>query len=102
MKDVFFFKKKKFILVHKLFLKKSNNQHSTATHLAMNNSAFVPKVRTELLGINSVKCRSVDIWKKLQKSLPDDIFNLTRPKVKEQITTTLLIKTSQNHYTQLP
>ena len=56
----------------------------------MNQSAFVPIVNTEIHGINSIKYRSVELWNKLQKALPDDLLNLTRTKAKEQITTTLL------------
>ena len=37
-----------------------------------------------------MKHRSAKIWNKLKKALPDDVLNLTQPKAKEQITTTLL------------
>ena len=67
------------------YFKKLNTQHLHATR-----SAFVPIVNTEIHGINSIKYRSVEIWNKLQKALPDDLLNLTRTKAKEQITTTLL------------
>ena len=72
------------------YFKKLNTQHLHATRSAMNQSAFVPIVNTEIHGINSIKYRSVEIWNKLQKALPDDLLNLTRTKAKEQITTTLL------------
>ena len=67
------------------YFKKLNTQHLHATR-----SAFVPIVNTEIHGINSIKYRSVEIWNKLQKTLPDDLLDLTRTKAKEQITTTLL------------
>ena len=72
------------------YFKKLNTQHLHATRSAMKQSAFVPIVNTEIYGINSIKYRSVEIWNKLQKALPDDLLNLTRTKAKEQITTTLL------------
>ena len=56
----------------------------------MNQSVFAPIVNTEIHDINSLKYRSVELWNKLKKALPNDLFNLTRPKAKEQITTTLL------------
>ena len=72
------------------YFKKLNTQHYHATRTAMNGSAFVPIVNTEIHGVNSIKYRSVEIWNKPQKALPDDLLNLTRTKAKEQITTTLL------------
>ena len=66
------------------YFKKLNTQHLHATR-----SAFVPIVNTDIHGINSIKYRSVEIWNKLQKTLPDDLLDLTRTKAKEQITTTL-------------
>ena len=72
------------------YFKKFNAQNLHATRSAMNQSAFVPIVKTEIHGINSIKYRSVEIWNKLQKALPDGLLNLTRIKAKEQITTTLL------------
>ena len=72
------------------YFQKLNTQHLYNTRSAINQSAFVPIVKTEIHCINSIKYRSVEIWKKLQKTLPDDLLNFTRAKVKEQITTTLL------------
>ena len=72
------------------YFKKLNTQHLDATCSAMNQSAFVPIINTEIHGINSIKYRSVEIWNKLQNALPDDLLNLTRTKAREQITTTLL------------
>ena len=72
------------------YLKKSNPQHLHATRSAMNQSAFVPIVNTEIHGINSIKYISVEMWNKLQKALPDDLLNLVQTKAKERITTTLL------------
>ena len=72
------------------YFEKLNTQHLHATHSAMNQSAFVLIVNTEIHGINSIKYRSVEIWNKLQKALPDDLLNLTRTKAKDQTTTTLL------------
>ena len=72
------------------YLKILNTQHLRTTRFAMNQSAFVPIVNTKIGGINSVNYRSVKIWNKLQKALPDDLLNITRLKAKEQITTTLL------------
>ena len=59
------------------YFKKFNTQHLHPTHSAINQSAFVPIVTTEIHGINSIKYRSVEIWNKLQKSLPDDLLNFT-------------------------
>ena len=50
------------------YFKKLNTQHLHATRSAMNQSAFVPIVNTEIHGINSIKYRSVEIWNKLQKA----------------------------------
>ena len=63
-----------------------------ATFSAMNQSAFVAIVNTEIHSISTpaIKYRSVEIWNKLQKVLREDLFNLTRTKAKEQITITLL------------
>ena len=72
------------------YFKKLNTQHLHTTRSAMNQSAFVLIVNTEIHGINSIKYRSVEIWNKLQNALPDDLLNLTRTKAREQITTTLL------------
>ena len=73
------------------YFKKLNTQHLHATRSAINQSAIVPKVNKETHRISSIKGRSVEIWNKLQKALPvNDRPNLTRPKAKEQITTTLL------------
>ena len=71
------------------YFKKLNIQHLHATHSAINQSVFVPIVNTEIQAVNSIKYRSVEIWNKLQKTLPDDLLNLTRTKAKEQITTNL-------------
>ena len=73
-----------------IYFKKLNTQHLHTMHPAINQSASVPIVNTEIHSINSIKYRSVEIWNKLQKALPDDLLNLTRTKAKEQITTTLL------------
>ena len=72
------------------YFKTFSTQHLYTTRSAVNQSTFVPIDNTEIHGINFIKCRSVQIWNKLQKALPDDLLNLTRPKAKEQITTTLL------------
>ena len=72
------------------YFKKLNTQHLHTTRSAINQSAFVPIVNTEIHGINSIKYRSVEIWNKLLKTLPDDLFNLTQTKAKEQTTTILL------------
>ena len=72
------------------YFKKLNTEHLHATRSAMKQSAFVPTVNTEIHGINSIKNTSVETWNKLQKTLPDDLLNLTRTKVKGKITTTLL------------
>ena len=72
------------------YFKKLNTQHLYVTRCAMNQSAFLLIVNTEIHGINSIKYRSVEIWNKLQKALPDDLLNLTRTKAKEQITNALL------------
>ena len=87
MKDVFFGKIPSPFMN---YLKILNTQHLRTTRFAMNQSAFVPIVNTKIGGINSVNYRSVKIWNKLQKALPDDLLNITRLKAKEQITTTLL------------
>ena len=71
------------------YFKKFNTQYLHTTRSAINQSAFAPIVNTETHGINSIKYRSVEIWNKLQKTLPDDLLNLTRTIAKEQITTTL-------------
>ena len=71
------------------YFKKLNTQHLYTTRSAINQSVFVPIVNTEIHGINSIKYRSVEIWNKLQKTLPDYLLNLTRTKAKEQITTNL-------------
>ena len=73
------------------YFKKLNTQHLHTTRSAINQSAIIPKVNKEIHGISSIKDRSVEIWNKLQKALPvNDRPNLTRPKAKEQITTTFL------------
>ena len=72
------------------YFKKLNTQHLHTTRSTINQSAFVSIVNAEIHCINSTKYRSVEIWNKLQKKLPDDLLNLTRAKVKDQITTTLL------------
>ena len=87
MKDVF---EEKIPSPFMTYFKKLNTQHLHTALSAMNQSAFVPIVNTEIHGINSIKYRSVEIWNKLQKALPDDLLNLTRTKAKEHITTTLL------------
>ena len=58
-----------------------------ATFSAMNQSAFVAIVNTEIHSISTpaIKYRSVEIWNKLE-----DLLNLTRTKAKEQITIILL------------
>ena len=71
------------------YFKKLNTQHLYTTRSAINQSVFVPIVNTEIHGINSIKYRSVEIWNKLQKTLPDYLLNLTRTKAKEQITNNL-------------
>ena len=87
MKDVFEEKIPSPFMTH---FKKLNTQQLHTERSAMNQSAFVPIVNTEIHGINSIKYRSVEIWNKLQNALPDDLLNLTRTKAKEHITTTLL------------
>ena len=87
VKDVF---EEKFPSPFMSCFKKLNTQHLHTTRSAMNQSASVPKVNTEIHDINSIKYRPVGIWNKLQEALPDDILKLTRTKAKEQITTTLL------------
>ena len=73
------------------YFKKLNTQHLHTTRSAINQGAIVPKVNKEIHHISSIKDRSVEIWNKLQKALPvNNRPNLTRPKAKEQITTTLL------------
>ena len=72
------------------YFKKLNTQHLHTTRSAINQSGFVSTVNTEIHGINSTKYRSVEIWNKLLKTLPDDLLNLTRTKAKEQTTTSLL------------
>ena len=73
------------------YFKKLNTQHLHATRSAMYQHAFAPIVNTEIHCINySIKYRSVEIWHKLQKTLLDDLHELTRTKAKEQTTTTLL------------
>ena len=84
MKDVF---EEKIPSPFMSYFKKLNTQHLHTTRSAINQSALV---NTEIQGINSLKYRSVEIWNKLQKTLPHDLLNLTRTKAKEQITTTLL------------
>ena len=59
------------------YFKTQNTQHLHATGSAMNQSAFVPIVKTEIHSINSIKYRFVKIWNKLQKALPEDLLNLT-------------------------
>ena len=81
MRDVF---EEKILSPFTTYFKKLNTQHLHTTHSAMNQSAFVPIVNTEIHGVNSIKYRSVEIWNKLQKALPDDLLNLTRTKAKEQ------------------
>ena len=87
MKDVF---EEKIPSPFMTYFKELNTQHLHTARSAMNQSAFVPIVNTEIHGINSIKYRSVEIWNKLQNALPDDLLNLTRTKAKEHITTTLL------------
>ena len=72
------------------YFKKLNTKHLHTTRSEMSQSAFVSIVNTEIHGINSIKYKSVEIWNKLQKVLPDDLLDLTQTKAKEQITTTLL------------
>ena len=72
------------------YLKKFNTQHLHTTRSAINQSAFVPIVNTEIHCINSIKHRAVEVWNKLQKTLPDDLLDLTRTKTKEQKPSTLL------------
>ena len=72
------------------YFKKLNTEHLHVARSAMKQSAFVPTVNTKIHGINSIKNTSVETWNKLQKTLPDDLLNLTRTKVKGKITTTLL------------
>ena len=71
------------------YFKRLNTQYLHTTRSTVNQSAFVPVINTEIHGINSIKYRSIEIRNKLQKTLPDDLLNLTRTKAKEQITTTL-------------
>ena len=71
------------------YFKRLNTQYLYTTRSTVNQSAFVPIINTEIHGINSIKYRSIEIRNKLQKTLPDDLLNLTRTKAKEQITTTL-------------
>ena len=72
------------------YFKKLNTKQLHTSRSAMSQSAFVSIVNTEVHGINSIKYKSVEIWNKLQKVLPDDLLDLTQTKAKEQITTTLL------------
>ena len=87
VKDVF---EEKIPSAFTTYFKKLNTEHLHATRSAMKQSAFVPTVNTKIHGINSIKNTSVETWNKLQKTLPDDLLNLTRTKVKGKITTTLL------------
>ena len=82
------------------YFKKLNTQHLHTTYSAINQSAFVPIVNTEIHGIASIKHRSVETWNKLQKTLPDNLPNLTRTKTKQQITTTLRKSYSSPYYNQ--
>ena len=72
------------------YFKKLNTKHLHTTRSAMSQSAFVSIVNTEVHDINSINYKSVEIWNKLQKVLPDDLLDPTQTKAKEQITTTLL------------
>ena len=74
VKDVF---EEKILSPFMSYFKKFNTQHLHPTHSAINQSAFVPIVTTEIRSINSIKYRSVEKWNKLQKTLPDDFLNLT-------------------------
>ena len=87
VKDVF---EEKIPSLFMSYFKKLNTQNLHTTRSAVIQSAFVPMINTEIHGVNPTKYRSVKIWNKLEKALPDDLLNLTRPKGKEQITTILL------------
>ena len=64
VKDVF---EEKIASPFMTYFKKLNTQNLHAARSAVNQSAFVSIVNTELHDINSIKYRSVETWNKLQK-----------------------------------
>ena len=87
VKDVF---EEKIPSPFRSYFKKLNTLHLHTTRSAINQSAFVPIGNTEIHSINCIKYRSIEILNKLQKTLAEDFLHLTRTKVKEEITATLL------------
>ena len=74
MKDIF---EEKIPSPFMSYFKKLNTQHLHTMPSAINQSAFVPIVNTAIHNINSIKYRSVEMWNKLQKTLPDNLLNVT-------------------------